>query len=404
MELASISLYAVMVQQVSSAMLAVIFWVAWMGFGRKTHFIVWSLAFLISTLQWVLATQGSQFFSAQPLQDVHWWMINTLGLLFVSLLFVGHWLRAGLDIFGVSFKILIGVALLVEFLLGWYAFFDPQESLRVVIIPVYVFILLGWSAILIVYHGPPKVSVEWAVTLVILLYAFLQLGNTWFGLEESVALVGVYGFYSTLVEHLALPAVFISMGLFTFLLLASDLSQEVKRQSITDLLTGTLNRMGMEEAMRPAYSQARRYEQPLSVVMTDIDYFKTINEDYGHITGDNALSIFAITLKDELRTEDVVGRTGGEEFIMILPNTDLAEAKVLIERLRHVVASTLITTNEYKFNMTASFGLAVLVESDEDIEDAIQRADKALYRSKELGRNRVEVYEDVVDAPIEESA
>lgn len=389
-ELVNITLYTVTVLQAAMAMLAVMFWFAWLKFGHKTHTLIWFFAFLIATLQWVMMTGDSQLFLYQPSEKVYWVVINALSLIFVSLLFLGHRQRGDL---GTPISVLIGAAILVEAALVWYAFFGANEGLRFVITPLYAFILLGWSAISIIFRGPGRVAAEWLATLVTLLFALLLLATGWIFFEKGE----IYQLYSELILYLALPLGFISLALFTFLLMASDLSKEINLQSITDQLTGTLNRRGMEEAMKPAYSRARRYEQPLAVVMTDIDYFKTINEDYGHITGDNALTIFAVTLRDELRIEDVIGRMGGEEFVMILPNTSSAEAKALIERLRHVVASTLISTNEYKFNMTASFGLTSLMETDEDIEDAIQRADKALDYAKMLGRNRVEVYQHPVD-------
>ncbi|MDH5736715.1 MAG: GGDEF domain-containing protein, partial [Gammaproteobacteria bacterium] len=212
----------------------------------------------------------------------------------------------------------------------------------------------------------------------------------WVALQQGVTESEQYTRIFNVLIFTAMPSAFVAMGLFSVLLIASDMAQDLKEHSILDMLTRTLNRRGIEEAIRPAFAQARRYAQPLAVVMTDIDFFKAINDDYGHVTGDNALTMFADILKSQLRTEDIVGRMGGEEFIIVLPNTDSEKAHLMIERLRRVIASTLITSNEYKFNMTASFGLTLLTDEDEDMEDAIRRADEALYIAKERGRNRIE--------------
>lgn len=371
----------------SSALLAIIFFIAWLSFGRKSYALVWCLTFLLAFFLWVSNLMGPDPY---PSIEIYWIVVDLLTLAVISLAFLGHRQRVGIK---TSPWFLLGAASIVEAGVIWFTSFDSHQGLRVAILPIYSFVAMSWATKIILVNSPRKTAAVWCTGMMFFVFALSQLVAGWAAFQQGAQADEYYaGLYQT-ITFTTLPTAFVGMGLFTVLLLASDMAEELRLHSIMDLLTGTLNRRGIEEAMRPAFSQARRYGQPLSVVMADIDFFKTINDDYGHVTGDSALSIFATTLKDELRMEDVVGRMGGEEFIMVLPNTSLEKASVLIERLRHVVASTLITTDDYRFNMTASFGLTMLQDQDKSMEDAIRRADQALYKSKDLGRNRVEVFE-----------
>lgn len=371
----------------SSILLVIIFFIAWLSFGRKAYALIWSLTFLVASIQWASNLVGADPY---PSPEIYWIVVNLLALTVISLAFLGHRQRVGLKTSPLS---LIGAALILEAGIIWFTSFDSHQGLRSALLPMYAFVMMLWVSKIILVNSPRNTPTVWGAGLVVFLFALSQLAVAWAGFQQGVHADAYYADLHLTILFTVLPSAFVGMGLFTVLLLASDMAEELRLHSIMDLLTGTLNRRGIEEAIKPAFAQARRYGQPLSIVMTDIDFFKTINDDYGHVTGDNALALFAQTLRDELRAEDIVGRMGGEEFIMVLPNTDLEKGRVLIERLRHIVASTLITTNDYRFNMTASFGLSILQDMDDDMNASIHRADQALYKSKELGRNRVEVIE-----------
>ncbi len=139
-----------------------------------------------------------------------------------------------------------------------------------------------------------------------------------------------------------------------------------------------------------AISFAQRWKHPLAMIMADIDYFKTVNDRYGHLTGDQVLVSFSRLLKISSRIEDIVARFGGEEFILLIPNTSLDQATKLAERLR---ADTEEATVPIPTNITASFGVTRLLAEDTQ-ESLIARADRALYAAKEAGRNRVRTLED----------
>ena len=152
-----------------------------------------------------------------------------------------------------------------------------------------------------------------------------------------------------------------------------------------DGLTEAKNRRAFNEKIAEEWSRARRYGTPLSLVMFDVDKFKSYNDTYGHQAGDNVLKILARTVMGLVRTTDFFARYGGEEFALILPNTDAEGAYVLAERLRERVEKAAWKERP----VTASFGVASLEEGLVCGEDLVERADAALYQSKERGRNRV---------------
>ncbi|MCV2359724.1 GGDEF domain-containing protein [Paucibacter sp. TC2R-5] len=160
---------------------------------------------------------------------------------------------------------------------------------------------------------------------------------------------------------------------------------EVRMQALTDGLTGLPNRRALDEAMDAALGAAQRQEQPFALLMIDLDFFKSINDRFGHHTGDQVLATFAARLRGGLRSQDQAFRYGGEEFIALLPDTRADSALVLAERLRQQVGSA---AEPSKPAISASFGVAVWQPGDDG--DAIfQRADRALYQAKALGRDRV---------------
>lgn len=165
----------------------------------------------------------------------------------------------------------------------------------------------------------------------------------------------------------------------------SRLNRELARLSVTDRLTGIYNRMKLDEALAAEIQRCRRYDQALAIVLLDIDHFKRINDTYGHQAGDRALIDIARLLSEGSRETDVVGRWGGEEFMIVLPHTDLAGAGRLAEKMR-----TTIAAHEFSGigQQTASFGVAAY-RIDDQPNDLVARADAALYEAKHAGRNRV---------------
>lgn len=190
---------------------------------------------------------------------------------------------------------------------------------------------------------------------------------------------------------------FSSCGEQHLLFMAEDITErkrmesELRSLATMDSLTGIYNRRTIIEIGNNELARCSRYNQPLSLLMLDIDHFKHVNDTYGHAVGDQALRQLASRCNELMRNIDSLGRLGGEEFLVILPQTNLGEARIAAERLRQAVAGQPIQYQDKSFNITISIGVSDCCPNDEDIETAIHRADIAMYRAKENGRNRVEL-------------
>jgi len=165
---------------------------------------------------------------------------------------------------------------------------------------------------------------------------------------------------------------------------------ELERLAVTDDLTGIKNRRAVLARLDEEIERTRRYGSGLSVLLADIDHFKEVNDRFGHLVGDELLRAVAGVMAQSLRASDHVGRYGGEEFLIVLPETGLAAAGKLAERLRAGVAGLSVRPGGGEpVEVTVSVGGAELVESDEDADSLVARADAALYRAKQRGRNQV---------------
>ncbi|ATG75984.1 histidine kinase [Zobellella denitrificans] len=163
---------------------------------------------------------------------------------------------------------------------------------------------------------------------------------------------------------------------------------ELKTLATTDALTGAMNRGSFVTEAEQEIGRARRYQQPLSLLLLDLDYFKRVNDSYGHSAGDEVLKAVAEFSRETLRTNDRFARIGGEEFAALLPYTAAAEAMEVGERLRTRIAAAPVQTAEQRISVTISVGITELVD-DDDFNTLYNRADAALYRAKHQGRNRV---------------
>ena len=156
----------------------------------------------------------------------------------------------------------------------------------------------------------------------------------------------------------------------------------------TDPLTGALNRSTLHTVFQKETAQSKRQHSDLSLLMLDIDFFKAVNDNYGHAAGDAALKAFSQCLKQTVRESDHVFRLGGEEFAVLLHPTDISGSMLLAERLRQAVQKLNIKHDEHNISFTVSIGLSRYREG-ESLECTMLRADKALYEAKESGRNKV---------------
>lgn len=204
----------------------------------------------------------------------------------------------------------------------------------------------------------------------------------WFGLA-----------YSSVAFHAAGWGV-VAEGILLALALAYRMRQYQRAQARaehlarTDPLTGLLNRRAFLEHAAPVWSTARRSQRPLAAMMVDIDFFKKINDTHGHAMGDKVLQAVSALLPEVCRSSDIVARWGGEEFVILLPETNAEQASLLAERLRSKIAALRLGTLRKPIKLSASFGIAER-SAHESLDQLINDADEWLYRAKQTGRNRV---------------
>jgi diguanylate cyclase (GGDEF)-like protein len=169
----------------------------------------------------------------------------------------------------------------------------------------------------------------------------------------------------------------------------AQLFQELREHSLRDGLTGCFNRTHAIEVLDVELRRARRSHLPFSLIMFDLDHFKEVNDRYGHLCGDAVLAAVGNRMRDVLRGSDLKCRYGGEEFLVLLPETPLEGAKRVADTLRKELSDLPIHWKDETLNISASFGVTVALPSEIDGEAIIGRADHALYRAKEQGRNCV---------------
>ncbi len=167
------------------------------------------------------------------------------------------------------------------------------------------------------------------------------------------------------------------------------LYQRVQELAITDGLTGVFTRRHYLGRLEEELSYAKKFNQHFSFLMIDIDHFKRYNDTYGHLVGDAILREISRVIKDNLRQIDLIGRYGGEEFSIILTQTDKGGAKFVAERIRQAVENKLIKVYDEDLKATVSIGVAVFPDDAKEMQDLIEKSDEALYKAKESGRNRI---------------
>jgi diguanylate cyclase (GGDEF)-like protein/PAS domain S-box-containing protein len=165
---------------------------------------------------------------------------------------------------------------------------------------------------------------------------------------------------------------------------------KLEAMSETDVLTGLVNRRGFLKRAEQELARSRRSNLPLTVVMVDVDHFKRVNDRYGHAAGDLVLSMIAEQCRSVMREVDIIARFGGEEFVLLLPDTTVAAGHTVVSRLGRAIAAAKVATIKGEVSVTASFGLAA-VDPDGDLESALRLADEALYEAKHAGRDCIRI-------------
>ncbi|MBS0463883.1 MAG: diguanylate cyclase [Proteobacteria bacterium] len=218
----------------------------------------------------------------------------------------------------------------------------------------------------------------------------LATGERWAGEETLFDATGKMHHYWSVVAPLLTPngrpAV---VGLSTDITELHELKEELRRQATTDGLTGIANRRSFLAQAEREFARSRRHGTALSLIAIDIDHFKRINDELGHPTGDRVLREFAAAVAATLRSVDLFARTGGEEFCILLPDTDGEQATVTAQRVRELAHSVVVDPVQADWCLHLSAGVASLRAGDDGFEQLFARADRALYAAKRQGRDRV---------------
>ena len=376
--------YIINAMLIASFTLSIIFFLAWKTLGKPPYALSWSVGFLGATFQWFFNLNQAWFTD----YTVYWLTVNAFGLVLVTLGIRGHCQRTNCERLPKNLWPLAGI---VYAAIVWTTVVDLHVGVSMAMLPATACITLFLSALMIIRHREKPRPAEWAAAVSMVIFGASQ------GVAAGMAMMQGAGgdtIYHGLYVHynfLTLPAGYMAMAMFVIFMLASDISIEMKEIAIHDQLTGVLNRRGLAEQGATAYATSRRSGAPVSVIMTDIDRFKFINDEYGHATGDAALVQFSLLLKVSRRANDLVARVGGEEFALILPGADLEKAMKIADELCSRVEASPVSVEGTTLSMTASFGVATLSEKDTSLQDAIIRSDRALYRSKRAGRNQVDL-------------
>jgi diguanylate cyclase (GGDEF)-like protein len=213
-----------------------------------------------------------------------------------------------------------------------------------------------------------------------------------------VAYIVIYTLFYSHEKQVPLSLYFIALLSFICILffgfalsIIYSLVGKLRKEIITDKLTGAKNRNYLNDVAQQMYSLAKRRDEPLSIILCDIDWFKSINDTYGHLAGDKVLINFSSAIESSLRTEDILIRIGGEEFIILLPYNNIEKAMFTAERLRTAINEKEMDVGKKTINISASFGV-VQVDIAKSIDENINHADIALYEAKRSGRNKVVAY------------
>ncbi|MDI1297540.1 MAG: GGDEF domain-containing protein [bacterium] len=366
----------------TSAIMAVAMGIAWVHFGRQRHVLSWTLSYTAAMVQWI-ANAGGLMLQNGLLMALAAACIVVSG----TLVLVGVLERSGRP---VPWRLLGSVGGLVA-VGGVYAGLIQDRPLQGMVVPGYVGLTMLCSATALWPRRRRFSAPEMALFVMFMLFALFQTAlfvsaATNLG-EASGAGLAAY----RAIMGLCLPSIYVATGVAAVLVVAGDLAHQLRQQMRHDSLTNVLNRRGLDEAAARAIAHARRHGRSLALVVCDLDGFKALNDGYGHIAGDAALRGFAGLLSSAVRRGDIVGRMGGDEFGLLLLDTDATAAADVMDRVRTEIGCLRLAEAPQAI-LRASFGVADLGAGDEWMEDLVARADDALYAAKKDGKDRVAIW------------
>lgn len=273
----------------------------------------------------------------------------------------------------------------------YYSYVDDNLPLRIGTISIVYALLLGSSARAVYRRGQPLNAITHVTGGLFVVGALVMSyrGATYLFLSWTIPTT-VFVVSPLQILSYALGGLLPVVSTVGFLLMCTEFSQqELAKAARLDYLTGICNRRAIEDLAGRSIAAARRHGIPLAMMIIDVDHFKRINDEFGHEGGDAALIETVRRLRESLRTEDLVGRLGGEEFVAVMPNTDGAAALAAAERMRSSFADEPMHIGGGDITITVSVGVAVLDARDQQYSHLLRRADRAMYAAKTAGRNKV---------------
>jgi diguanylate cyclase (GGDEF) domain len=273
-------------------------------------------------------------------------------------------------------------------LLIHYTYADPNVAARIIVSAVVNMIPTLLTVQLLVVNVPQRVRLPYWFTasgfIILIVGAVVRvIYSYWFPPEDLMQ-----GGPVQALAYLTLLLLLIISSFGCLWIVAAHLALELEIQARTDSLTGTLNRLALDESLDVELTRAQREKQTLSVLLFDLDHFKELNDRLGHQYGDSALQMVAEITRQELRASDLLARYGGEEFLVVLPGTDKEGAMKTAERLRRRIEKQAIARGNENI-LTSSYGVATFPEDGDNADALIARADAMLYAAKQAGRNNV---------------
>jgi len=381
----------------TSLLLCIALAVAWRTFGRERHAALWAFAFGLSSATWTLNLLDVW----TPQADTPITLLSVItSISSFALIALGFRRRVGLP---ERRDLMIAIGGATILFAAWAVLYSSNAGIARALVVFFCsgMLIVSARSLHAERQGSQRASggaAFWMLTL----FAAFMLGLGILALCTSTTNDLTYQLYHQLLL-MGLPTGLFGVGLFAMFLLAADLAEAMRQVAACDPLTAILNRRGFEQAALPLVAQSQRYGRPLAVVIADLDRFKTINDRFGHGVGDAVLQCFAEHVGGAIRQCDLFGRLGGEEFVLVLPDTDAAEAIEVMERVRQGLAAA-VGDLVPSAGISASFGVAMLDVRGDTLAEAMQRADHALYRSKMDGRDRITLADDPVVAAVPRKA
>ena len=374
-----------LISAVQSLVLAILLWIGTHGGSRpaRTSLKLRAGALAVESAGWAMLAAQAWLHPAQLL----------LGGNALNLLAQGMSVVALRMLLGESLRWRTALAIGVVGWLGvaWLGVVNPDYRMRVLwgSAAIMADIGLRMQALL---RGGPRHSSRARVALLVMCSASALLlvwrnGQLWFDLNPPPDIIEPATVNYLYVLLSGMQPLFLSIG---FLLLYNEtLQRELYLLARVDSLTGVKNRLALTETATQLLSQGNRAGRSMGVLMIDADHFKSVNDRFGHGGGDKVLLALVGSIRATLRAGNVIGRIGGEEFVVLAPDTSLEQALVLAERIRGTVESTPLLVDGHLLQLTVSIGAAATEPGEDDVAALLQRADAALYAAKHAGRNRV---------------